>query len=77
MSVTRAGVVAAATNVGLHVRHTPCMTVEAPLPGTAATVPVVLKLESLQVTGSFKPRGAAIGRLADGFQNRIDAVASP
>ncbi|MCB0984771.1 MAG: pyridoxal-phosphate dependent enzyme [Ilumatobacter sp.] len=66
MSVTRAGVVAAAANVAPHVRHTPCMTVEVPLPGSAATVPVVLKLESLQVTGSFKPRGAVHSLLSNG-----------
>jgi threonine dehydratase len=39
-----------------HLRLTPVMTVELPTPLGLRSV--VLKLESLQVTGSFKPRGA-------------------
>ncbi|HND00205.1 MAG TPA: pyridoxal-phosphate dependent enzyme, partial [Myxococcota bacterium] len=39
-----------------HLRLTPVMTVELPTPTGSRSV--VLKLESLQVTGSFKPRGA-------------------
>lgn len=38
-----------------HVRVTPNLDVEA---GTVAPVPLTLKLELLQVTGTFKPRGA-------------------
>lgn len=38
-----------------HVRRTPTVDVEA---GALASVPVTLKLEMLQVTGTFKPRGA-------------------
>lgn len=39
-----------------HLRLTPVMVVE--LPTSLGPRPVTLKLESLQVTGSFKPRGA-------------------
>ncbi|HJV21657.1 MAG TPA: pyridoxal-phosphate dependent enzyme [Holophagaceae bacterium] len=39
-----------------HLRLTPVITVELPTP--AGPREVVLKLESLQITGSFKPRGA-------------------
>jgi threonine dehydratase len=48
---------AAAARIGPYIRRTPLLelraTLRAPLPWD-----VVLKLESLQVTGSFKPRGA-------------------
>ncbi|MGL5858359.1 MAG: serine/threonine dehydratase [Angustibacter sp.] len=44
-----------------HVRRTPVVTVE--LPSSAGAVPLTLKLESLQVTGSFKPRGAVTSLL--------------
>lgn len=66
MTVTRDGVVAAVANVAPHVRRTPCLTVEVPLPGAATPLPVVCKLESLQVTGSFKPRGAVHSLLSSG-----------
>lgn len=51
---TPADIAAAADRIGGHVRRTPVMTLD--LPGVAA--PVALKLEHLQHTGSFKPRGA-------------------
>lgn len=54
-------VVAARQRVARHIRVTPVMSVTVPAPGGA--VEVVLKLESLQVTGSFKPRGAFNGLL--------------
>src|SRR5260221_14456631 len=40
-----------------HIRHTPVITVDAADFGLASA-PVALKLEFLQHTGSFKPRGA-------------------
>jgi threonine dehydratase len=62
---------AALSRVREHVRHTPVMPVAVPTPGAAngaepgsagpardGTIRAVLKLECLQVTGSFKPRGA-------------------
>ncbi len=53
---TRADVEDAARTVGPHVRRTPVLEVELPTP--AGVRDVVLKLELLQHTGSFKPRGA-------------------
>jgi len=47
---------AAAARVAPHVRRTPVIEVDATTLGTPG--PVVLKLECLQHTGSFKPRGA-------------------
>ncbi len=55
---TRADVDAAAARIGPHVRRTPVMAVE--LDGRQ----VWLKLEQLQVTGSFKARGATNAVLA-------------
>lgn len=53
---SRHDVEAAATLIEPHVRRTPIVEVE---PGAFATAaPLTLKLELLQVTGSFKPRGA-------------------
>src|SRR4051812_24043137 len=56
-SVTLSDIQAAAERIRPYVRRTPLLelrrTVRRPLPWD-----VVLKLESLQVTGSFKPRGA-------------------
>jgi len=48
-------VAAAAARIEGRVRRTPVLTLDA---GEAAPVPVVFKLEQLQHTGSFKPRGA-------------------
>jgi threonine dehydratase len=49
----RAAIFAAASRISSYVRHTPVLRVE--LDGSS---PVTLKLELLQHTGSFKPRGA-------------------
>ena len=46
---------AAAARIRGHVRRTPVIRIEA---GELAPCPVILKLESLQHAGSFKPRGA-------------------
>jgi len=46
----------AAARIAPHVRRTPVVEVEASAFGTAG--PIVLKLECVQHTGSFKPRGA-------------------
>lgn len=54
-TVSRDDVEQAARLLRGHVRRTPVAVVEA---GTLAVGPVVLKLELLQHTGSFKPRGA-------------------
>ncbi len=54
--ITKRDIEAAAARVAPHVRRTPVMAVTVPTPAGARTV--VLKLECLQVTGSFKPRGA-------------------
>jgi threonine dehydratase len=56
MLVTPADVEAAARRIGPYVRTTPVVDVAAGELGLP--VPVVLKLELLQHTGSFKPRGA-------------------
>ena len=48
-------VAAAAARIAGRVRRTPILTLDA---GEAAPPPVVFKLEQLQHTGSFKPRGA-------------------
>lgn len=53
--VTRADVETARDRIGDRVRRTPVLAVEA---GALAAVPVTLKLELLQHTGSFKVRGA-------------------
>ncbi|MEI7710739.1 MAG: threonine/serine dehydratase [Rhodospirillales bacterium] len=52
----RSSIAAAASRIAPHVRHTPIMR----LSGTefGVSCPVTLKLELLQHTGSFKPRGA-------------------
>jgi threonine dehydratase len=65
MTVDFASIRAAAERIQPYVRRTPCVTAEVPLP-TGGSIPVVLKLESLQVTGSFKPRGAMNSLLTSG-----------
>jgi threonine dehydratase len=52
----RADIEAAADRIAPHVRRTPVLRSEPGVFGIG--VPLVLKLELLQVTGSFKPRGA-------------------
>jgi threonine dehydratase len=54
VTLDRRAVERAARRIAGRVRRTPAVAVEAPLFGT----PVVLKLELLQLTGSFKVRGA-------------------
>jgi threonine dehydratase len=53
---SRADIAAAAVRIAGHVRHTPLLRIAGPDLGLA--FPVALKLELLQHTGSFKPRGA-------------------
>jgi threonine dehydratase len=53
---SRAGIAAAARRIAPHLRRTPMLRPPSGLPGLPG--PLALKLESLQVTGSFKPRGA-------------------
>ncbi|TVQ40770.1 MAG: threonine/serine dehydratase [Geminicoccaceae bacterium] len=55
MLPTAEDVVEAGARIAGRVRQTPLLTLAA---DTAAGVPLVLKLEQLQHTGSFKPRGA-------------------
>jgi threonine dehydratase len=55
-AVTYADVSAAANRIQPLLRRTPCLDVVVPTP--VGPQPVTLKLESMQVTGSFKPRGA-------------------
>jgi threonine dehydratase len=54
--IGRAEIEAAAARIAPHVRRTPVIEDEAAAFGTRG--PIVLKLECLQHTGSFKPRGA-------------------
>jgi threonine dehydratase len=56
LPVTPADVEAAAERAGTYVRSTPVLEVEPDALGTSGRI--VLKLEQLQHTGSFKPRGA-------------------
>jgi threonine dehydratase len=53
---SRADIAAAAMRIATHVRHTPLLRLAGAELGLGC--PVVLKLELLQHTGSFKPRGA-------------------
>lgn len=52
----RTAIAEAATRIAPHIRRTPVADIEADLFGTVE--PIVAKLELLQHTGSFKPRGA-------------------
>jgi threonine dehydratase len=60
--IARADIEAAAERLTGRVRSTPILQVEA---GGLASAPVVLKLELMQHTGSFKPRGAFNRMLAN------------
>jgi threonine dehydratase len=53
---SRTDIAAAAARIAGHVRHTPVL--HLPAPDLGLDFPVTLKLELLQHTGSFKPRGA-------------------
>jgi threonine dehydratase len=73
--ITRADVEEAAERVGARVRRTPTVEVEPEALGTPA--PVLLKLELLQHTGSFKPRGIfnrILGSRADAKANGVIAA---
>jgi threonine dehydratase len=61
--VSRADIAAAASRIASHVRHTPVLRVAGAELGVVC--PVVLKLELLQHSGSFKPRGAFNRLLSD------------
>jgi threonine dehydratase len=61
--VSRADIAAAAARIAPHVRRTPVLTVDGSEFGVAC--PVTLKLELLQHSGSFKPRGAFNRLLSD------------
>ncbi len=57
--VTRSEISAATTSIAGHVRRTPMLRLaDGPRPDGFPAEPVDVKLEYLQVTGSFKPRGA-------------------
>ncbi len=57
--VLPADIDAAAGRIGTHVRRTPILDVDPVELGLAPGPPVTLKLELVQVTGSFKARGAS------------------
>jgi threonine dehydratase len=57
LSIDHDGIAATERLIRPYVRHTPAITVDAADFGLAAA-PLVFKLEFLQHTGSFKPRGA-------------------
>ncbi len=61
--VSRANIAAAASRIASHVRHTPVLRISGAELGVSC--PVALKLEMLQHTGSFKPRGAFNRLLSD------------
>ena len=63
MTIDRDEIAATTERLRPHVRRTPVVEVEA---GALADVPVVCKLEQLQVTGTFKARGAFATLLASG-----------
>jgi threonine dehydratase len=54
--ITRSAIAAAAARLSPHVRHTPIVAIDGE--SLSCQFPVKLKLELLQHTGSFKPRGA-------------------
>src|SRR5579862_6651712 len=56
-AIDRDGIAATERLIRLHIRHTPVVTIDAGDFGLAAR-PLAFKLEFLQHTGSFKPRGA-------------------
>ncbi len=58
MPVTPDDIRAAALRIQAHVRRTPVLRVDAAALGLPTSQPLALKLEVLQHTGSFKPRGA-------------------
>jgi threonine dehydratase len=71
VEITRETIIAAAARISGHVRRTPVLRLE----GSTVLGPgsVVLKLEQLQVTGTFKARGA-FNLLAGGVIERVVAA---
>jgi threonine dehydratase len=63
-TATGSDIAAARARIAGHVRRTPVLAVDVDTP--TGPRPVVLKLECLQVTGSFKPRGAVNSLLSSG-----------
>jgi threonine dehydratase len=66
MTITQPDIRAAHARIAPHIRRTPVIETPSPLAGAA---PISLKLEFLQHTGSFKPRGA--------FNNLLTRAAPP
>ncbi|MBY0331548.1 MAG: pyridoxal-phosphate dependent enzyme, partial [Acetobacteraceae bacterium] len=71
---TRKAIAAAARRIAPHVRRTPLLRLPQGLPGAAG--PLILKLELLQATGSFKPRGAFNRLLAAGTLPAAGVIAA-
>lgn len=72
--VSRSDIAAAASRISKHIRCTPLLAVA---PGElGCSAPVALKLELLQHTGSFKPRGAFNRLLSEGSLDRGVITAS-
>lgn len=71
MEITRESIVAAAARISGLVRRTPVLPLESE--ATAIEGRLILKLENLQVTGTFKARGA-FNLLAGGGINRVVAA---
>ena len=67
--ITIEGIERSADRIRPLLRTTPCIDVN--VSGPAWSGPVTLKLESLQVTGSFKPRGAVNSLLTSGADEVI------
>ena len=76
MTVTANDIRAAHARIAAHVRRTPVMRVAPRDFGVALDHPVTLKLEFLQHTGSFKPRGAFNNLLARAIPKTGVAAAS-
>jgi len=76
MTVTPDDIRAAHVRIAGHVRRTPVMRIDPRDLGVALDHPVTLKLEFLQHTGSFKPRGAFNNLLARAIPKAGVAAAS-
>jgi threonine dehydratase len=76
MTVLQDDIRAAYARIGPHVRRTPVIRVDASDLGVTLGVPLALKLELLQHTGSFKPRGAFNNLLSRGVPAAGVAAAS-
>ena len=69
--ISRSGIEAAAGRILPHIRHTPVLDLPAAALGAACAV--TLKLEGMQVSGSFKARGAFNALLQSGAREVIAA----